>query len=57
VRNENNYSSKVPESSIELVFAYDKIHNIGGYNNRATGVKELVDYFETNFLGPFERYH
>ena len=52
---ENNNSSKVPETTVELVLAYDKINNIGGYNNRAPGVKDLVDYFDTNFIVPFER--
>jgi hypothetical protein len=53
---ENIYSSKVPETTIELVLAYDKINNIGGYNSRAPGVKDLVDYFDTNFIAPFEKY-
>ena len=35
---------------IELVMAYDKIHNSGGYNKKAKGVEPLVNNFDSNFL-------
>jgi hypothetical protein len=50
-------SATVPQSTVKLVLAYDKINNIGGYNNSDPDVKNLVHYFETNLIGPFERYH
>jgi hypothetical protein len=54
---ESDMPATVPESTVKLVLAYDKINNIGGYNNSDPDVKNLVNYFETNFLGPFEKYH
>ncbi len=39
-----------PKTIVELLGAYDKTDNIGGYIAEAKGVKLLVDDFETDFL-------
>jgi hypothetical protein len=38
------------ETTIELVMAYDKINNIGGYSLEAKGIEPLVNIFDANFI-------
>lgn len=42
------------ETTIELVMAYDKINNIGGYRKEAKGITPLVNNFDINFLTPLQ---
>nr|WP_157246904.1 hypothetical protein [Pedobacter panaciterrae] len=37
----------IVKTSIELLGAYDKTDNIGGYIEEAKGVKPLVDFFNS----------
>jgi hypothetical protein len=45
----NKNASKL-ETIIKLVFAFDRINKIGGYNKNAAGVTKLLDYFDNNFI-------
>jgi hypothetical protein len=47
---ESNSKNGTSETEIELVMAYDKINKVGGYRKEAKGIKQLVNYFDTNFL-------
>jgi hypothetical protein len=51
---ENNSKSAASGTAIELVMAYDKINNIGGYNREAKGVQSLVNTFDIRFLAPLK---
>ncbi len=53
---DENKDATIAETAIKLVLAYDINNNIGGYNKSEVGINELVDYFETNFIVPFEKY-
>jgi hypothetical protein len=49
---ENINKGEKTGASIELVLAYDKINNIGGYNKKAQGVIPLISIFDEEFLKP-----
>ncbi len=51
---EKNKKVSKPETIIKLVFAFDRINKNGGYNKKAAGVTKLLDYFNINFILPFE---
>ena len=51
---ERNQNSSAPRTDIKLVFAFDKLHTIGGYNRNATGIKPLINRFDLDFLTPFK---
>jgi len=51
---EANKNAPKPETTIKLVLAFDRINKIGGYNKNAPGVTKLLDYFDINFILPFE---
>jgi hypothetical protein len=38
------------QSEISLVGAHDPIHKLGGYRIKDTGVKQLLYFFENNFI-------
>jgi hypothetical protein len=51
---EEKKDGMIVKTSIELLGAYDKTGNIGGYIKEAKGVKPLVDVFESDFLIPLK---
>jgi hypothetical protein len=50
---EDNSSIKY-KTTIKLVLAYDKSHNVGGYSKDAEGVDDLVDIFDREILVPLK---
>jgi len=51
---ENDCKSSISGTVIELVMAYDKINNVGGYRKDAKGIQPLVSNFDINFLTPLK---
>lgn len=47
---EKNNHGAAAKTIIQLVQAYDKTNNIGGYSKDVKGVKALVDEFDSNIL-------
>ena len=42
------------KTKIELIFAYDKINNKGGYSKEAKGINALIDNFKLGVLNPLK---
>jgi hypothetical protein len=52
IKCEEDNSGKLTKTLINMVEAYDKTHNTGGYSKEAKGIEPLVNNFDVNFLMP-----
>ena len=52
---ESDSKSAASGTAIELVMAYDKIKNVGGYRKEAKGIDPLINSFDVNFLTPLRK--
>ncbi len=48
------HDSSAAQTDAKLIFAFDRVHIIGGYNKDAQGIEPLVKAFDVRFLVPLE---
>ncbi len=53
-KEDRKQDSSAAQTDTKLIFAFDRVHIIGGYNKDARGIDSLVKAFDIRFLALLE---